>query len=113
HPPADAPPAAPGADAEPVLDEARLLERVGGDAELLRELATMFLEDCPRMMGEIESAVGLRDGDAVSRAAHALKGSIGNFVTWGPFEAAQRLEVLGREGDVSGLGEAWVALRDA
>ena len=110
---ADAPPDAPGTDADFILDADYVLDRVDGDVALLQELVTMFLEDCPRMMAEIEAAVGRGDGGAVSRAAHALKGSIGNFVSGGPFEAAQRLETLGREGDLSDLGEAWIALRNA
>ena len=73
----------------------------------------MFLEDCPRLLGEIERAVERRDPEALSRAAHALKGSIGNFDPGVTFEAAHRLELLGREGDLSGVDDAWVDLRDA
>src|SRR5205823_1268848 len=36
--------------AAPQLDRAGALERVGGDAELLGELADLFRQDCPRLL---------------------------------------------------------------
>ncbi len=96
-----------------ILDADEILERVDGDVALLLELISMFLEDCPRMMADIEAAVGQGDAEAVSRTAHALKGSIGNFASGTPFEAARSLETLGREGDLTNLEETWFALRES
>jgi CheY-like chemotaxis protein/HPt (histidine-containing phosphotransfer) domain-containing protein len=110
---ADASPAAPRPDADRVLAADQILNRVDGDVALLRELVTMFLEDCPRLLEEIQAAVGRKDAEALSRAAHALKGSIGNFDSGVAFSAALHLEMLGREGDLSRVDEAWAALRDA
>ena len=110
---ADAAPAAPVPAADRVLAADRILDHMDGDVALLRELVTMFLEDCPRLLGEIEAAVGRRDAEALVRAAHTLKGSVGNFDSGAAFVAALRLERLAREGDLSGVDEAWATLRDA
>jgi hypothetical protein len=45
----------------------------------LRELARLFLADCPLHLAEIEEAIRPSDALALGRAAHKLKGSIGNF----------------------------------
>ena len=45
-----------------------------------------------------------------SRAAHSLKGSVGSFGAQGAFDAALRLEVMGRGGDFTHAAEACVAL---
>lgn len=81
----------------PVIDLEVALARVGGDQELLRELAGLFLEEAPRMLAEIEKATARRDGKAVESAAHGLKGSAANFGAQATVEAAFRLEQLGRE----------------
>jgi CheY-like chemotaxis protein/HPt (histidine-containing phosphotransfer) domain-containing protein len=105
QPPATAP--------APILDAHRVLDRVEGDTELLRELVAIFLEDCPRQLAEIEEAVGRRDLVALASAAHALKGSIGSFEAGPVFQSAKRLEEIGREGDLGGVDQAWSDLSDA
>jgi hypothetical protein len=40
-----------------------------------------------------------------------LKGSVGNFCAQGAFEAAQRLERMGKSGDLSEVETAWRALQ--
>src|SRR5207237_870500 len=82
------------------VDEAKLLHRVGGDAELLAELIDLFLGECPKLLGEIRSALTAQDGNRLRRAAHALKGSAGNFDASAAYDAAARLEEVGR-------GERW------
>jgi CheY-like chemotaxis protein len=46
-----------------------------GDADLLPELATMFLEDYPPRLQEMRNALALRDGERIMRAAHSFKGA--------------------------------------
>ena len=64
-----------------------------------RELAGMFLEDCPISMSEIRAAMASRDGPALKLAAHTLKGSAGAFQDREAVEAASRMEMVGRDGD--------------
>ena len=76
--------------------------------ELLREIAILFVEDCPRALAEIRDAVARGDAAKLENAAHALKGSVANFGAHSAVEAAFRLEQMGRAGQ---LGEALETLR--
>src|SRR5207237_7364971 len=94
-----------------VLDRAQALGRVGGDADLLKELARMFQTDCPAQLAELRAAVGRGDGPAVQRLAHTLKGEVGVFGAHAAFEEALRLETMARQGDLSQAATAIAALQ--
>ena len=83
------------------FDLAAALQRVEGDVELLAELADMFLEEHGSLCDQISEAIEQCDSEAVTRAAHSLKGSVGNFNARGAFEAALSIETAGRSGDLS------------
>lgn len=74
-----------------------MLERLGGDEDLTRQLVSLFLEEYPRLMAAVRASVGHVNADEVRRAAHALKGSIGNFTDSTPMTTAAELELLGRD----------------
>ena len=93
-------PVPPSGNDGPKLDKAALLDRVGGDTELLGELAVIFKDDCPRLLDEIRDAVSLGDAEKLGRSAHTLKGSVGNFAAEDAFQAALLLEKIGREGEM-------------
>jgi PAS domain S-box-containing protein len=97
---------APGA----VLDETVALARVGDDRELLAEMAELFLHECPQLMNDLQRAVASGDPAIVKSAAHKLKGAVDNFAAPGAFEAARRLETMGRSGDLTGMQETWCTL---
>jgi CheY-like chemotaxis protein/HPt (histidine-containing phosphotransfer) domain-containing protein len=75
-----------------------MLARLGGDESLARELAGLFVSECPRMMSAVRDSVASGDAEAVRKAAHALKGSIANFTEGAAMQAAFLLEQIGREG---------------
>jgi two-component system, sensor histidine kinase and response regulator len=87
-----------------------ILERVGGDLELARELSEIFLQDCPEMMKRIEHSKTEKDAEGLAMAAHALKGSLANFGFESAVAAAKRLEMMGRQGDLTEVEEGWVDL---
>jgi two-component system, sensor histidine kinase and response regulator len=95
------------------LDVAAALGRVGGDEELLKEISEIFLEQCPEALSEVKDAVASINPEALQCAAHSLKGSIGNFGAKAAFDAALRLEMMGRQGDLSGSAEALSDLEQA
>ena len=84
------------------LDEALALSRVGGDFELLQEVVGLFLDDYPRALEKIRSAVAANDASGVEHNAHSLKGSVSTFGAKDVFESALALEKQGRSGNLSG-----------
>ncbi len=95
------------------LDEAVALSRVGGDSELLREVAELFLEDYPNALGKIRTAVVAGDQAGLEQHAHSLKGSISTFGAQAAFDAALALERQGRSGDLNGAEDGLSRLEQA
>ncbi len=77
------------------------LERVGGDLDLLREVAGIFLLDCPRAMGEIRDAISQGDAKRLEREAHSLKGAAASFGADPVVGVALALEMIGRRGQLA------------
>jgi HPt (histidine-containing phosphotransfer) domain-containing protein len=76
----------------------RMVARLGGDEGLVRELVSLFLLECPRMMATVRESVEQGSADVVRRAAHAFKGSAANFTDRGAVATAFELEEAGRNG---------------
>ena len=93
-----------------VIPEADSDDPLAGDPELRQELAVMFLEDCPKLLSEIRAAMTQHDGPALKHAAHTLKGSAGVFKVQPAFDAALRMEHVGRDCDWDHSDEAWKVL---
>ncbi len=90
-----------------VFDEAALLSRVEGDTELLREIVDLFQSECPRLLGDVRNALDRRDAKALENAAHALKGSVGNFCAETAVEIARNLESAARAEDLAGAEQVF------
>lgn len=95
------------------LDREVALARVGGDAELLKEIAVLFLENYEIWLNELREAGAKGDADAVQRTAHGLKGSVANFGAGDAVAAALKLENLGRAHDLTAMPESLAALEAA
>ncbi len=89
-----------------VLDESRLIERVGGDRRALAQIVRVFREDHPRQVARIREAIRAADAGALRAAAHALKGAVSNFAADRATAAALRLQQLGERGELDGAAEA-------
>jgi two-component system, sensor histidine kinase and response regulator len=94
------------------MDEAQILARFDGDVELARELAGMFIEECPKYLNAMLEAVRCGNAKALEHAAHAFKGSVGNFSTTGAHESALSLELLGKSGDLTRASEILKLLQE-
>ena len=86
-------------------DRAAALDRVGGDAVLLAEIAKLFLEEYPTQLAAIRAAVAAGNAPELERAAHSLKGSVANFAAPAVVEAARMLEQIAREARLETAGE--------
>jgi HPt (histidine-containing phosphotransfer) domain-containing protein len=71
-----------------------------GDAELLAELAEMFIDDATSRLGELWEAVGAGDAAGVERVAHTLKGSSGNMGAARMSAICAELQEVGASGDI-------------
>jgi CheY-like chemotaxis protein len=108
EPESEPPPEPPGAA---LFDQATTLRRVDGDQELLQELVGLFGEEYAQMMEAIHSAIRKQDVLRLRQAAHTLKGEVSNFGASGAVEAAQRLEMMGRDGDLTDADAVYTALQ--
>ena len=93
-----------------VFDRAAILDLVGGDRELLREIVALFLETAPNFLQGIRDAAARGDGIALKTAAHALRGAARNFFAPRIEQAAQVLEQMGERHALQGALSACAAL---
>ncbi len=101
------------ADAEPpakLFDSNELLGRVGGDRELLKMLVDLFFESVPGQLADLRKSIGAGNAYLVHRMAHTVKGAVGNFASPPAIEAAQRLEIMGKEGHLEDAAEVFAEL---
>jgi PAS domain S-box-containing protein len=92
------------------VNEAELLERLGGDLDILSELTTIFRDDYPKQLSSARRAIAAEDAEGVKRAGHALKGALANLAANGPCTTAAAIEEIGTSGDLSSAGSALAQL---
>ncbi|MBD3236166.1 MAG: response regulator [Candidatus Eisenbacteria bacterium] len=93
------------------VDWEELLERAGGDRELVSEMAADFREMREALLGEIGSAIDAADYEALAGRAHMLKGVVGNLAAHAAFEAAAALEHAAKQQEGERIPEAFEAAR--
>jgi HPt (histidine-containing phosphotransfer) domain-containing protein len=89
-----------------LLDTDATLRRLGGDRELLRELADVMFDAYPMQLSELRESIERRDRVSMRRTAHTLKGELASFGAHTASEAAWRLESEPGTSDWSEI-EAW------
>jgi two-component system, sensor histidine kinase and response regulator len=77
-----------------MLDWNHLLEVVGGDSDILKEVLDAFLAEAPQQLVAVEKALQAGDAQTLRRAAHTLKSSAGYFGAQPVVEAAYQLELI-------------------
>lgn len=98
----------------PVIDQHTfdgLKQMVGAD--FIGELVTTFLEDGPRMMGELRASLAANDAETFRRAAHSMKTNAATFGATDLAELARALEMLGRGNNLREVGNLLEALEEA
>ena len=89
------------------LDREAVLDRVGGDESLLKEITEIFLAEYPALIADIRDAIDKQDAVKLEHSAHTLKGSVSNFGADAATDAAYQLEVLGRRRSLDQAPEAF------
>jgi two-component system sensor histidine kinase/response regulator len=95
---------------EEIIDLSLVPPVVRSDRARLGELAGLFCNESERLLPEIRAALAAAEAERLRRAAHSLKGAINCFGARAAAEVAQRLELLGRDGDLSGAAALLPAL---
>lgn len=93
-----------------VFDKARFLASLDGNVEAFREIAGLFVGDCPRRLTALHNALASCDWAALESAAHMLKGSAGYIGAANVFAAAEEVETLTRCGNISRIHQACAKL---
>ena len=84
------------------LEREVALARAGGDEELLREIAALFLDDYPHILAELKTSILKGAPGDLEHHAHSLKGSVANFGARDVVAAAFALEQRGRRNELDG-----------
>ena len=98
-----------GGEHEPVVRSA-LLDRLGGDVQLMSELIEIHLSQCPGLLAAARRAFEENNGPELARLTHTLKGSAGNLLALEAAEIAGRLEAFAEQGDFERARETMAAL---
>jgi CheY-like chemotaxis protein len=96
----------------PVFDAGAVLDSLDGDSDLLRDIAVIFLAQCPKHLEKIRAAISKEDPKALESSAHAMKGMAANLLAHAVVEAASKLEEIGRTGSVTGSNNALALLEE-
>ena len=87
------------------LDWSAALLGLAGRADLLETVVAAFVDEGPALLRQISEAVERGDAESLARAAHTMCGSLSYFGVQRPVELADRLQKMGRDGDLGGASD--------
>jgi two-component system, sensor histidine kinase and response regulator len=85
-----------------IMDGTEVMARFGGDGEFLLSSLNLFRERFPDLLRQLRSAVAESDFNKLARAAHSLRGSLGNFGARAAVKTTLRLERMAKSATVDG-----------
>ncbi len=97
-------------EAQPV-DVPGALAQLGDDRELFSEALGVFLENVPRTLDDLQSAISHANAEQLEFVAHGLKGAASNLCAEPTRYVAQQLEHLGRQGKLQGADSIFEELQ--
>ncbi len=95
-----------GVSRDDVLDVDAAARHIGGGRGEVVQMAQLLLEECPKLLQQIDNALAHADTACLQRAAHTLKSAVDVFDANNAFQAAWRLEQLCQCGDFAGAAGA-------
>lgn len=94
------------------LDYDALLDELGGDRKLRRQLLELLIASTTDSAVLIRTAYTARDSSALASSAHKLKSALVAFGARSAANAASRLEDIGRRADLTTASTALERLQD-
>jgi HPt (histidine-containing phosphotransfer) domain-containing protein len=74
-----------------------------GEPDVLGEILSLFLDEVPKKIATLRSAVTSGDAVKVQRTAHSLKGSTGNIGARAMYEVCRQLDDQAKFGELARL----------
>ncbi|MBI9075273.1 MAG: response regulator [Desulfatibacillum sp.] len=97
--------------AAPPLDMEAALEIMGGDQELLEDCLITFMGDVDKSVANISASLEAKDSKALEETAHKYKGTLKYLAAGTAAEIAYRLEIMGRDQEISDTDATLEALK--
>lgn len=94
-----------------VCDLRAALKLLDNDEAFLLQLTELFLDTIPDRLICLKNAIEDLNTELVSDLAHSIKGSVRYFAAESAYAAAERLEIIGRTGDVNAIQTRYRLLR--
>ncbi|HET9956220.1 MAG TPA: PAS domain S-box protein [Polyangiaceae bacterium] len=88
----------------------KLLARLGGDEDLVREIIELSLLDVPRLMANLQQFVWQAESKQVEQTAHQLKGILLNLSAERASQVAAEVEECARANELSATAAKWSQL---
>ncbi len=82
-----------------IFNKDELLNRTGGDKELLEELLNLFVKNFPDQLQALKQALQHNDIEQVTHQAHTIKGASANMGAYALKNAALSMETAGKDND--------------
>jgi two-component system, sensor histidine kinase and response regulator len=98
-------PPVPAAPDKSQFDADDLIERLMGNQALARRVAGAFMDSMPQELLALSNAIANSDADALTLAAHSIKGAAANVGSKAVSDLASQLERLGRAGAMASASE--------
>jgi signal transduction histidine kinase/DNA-binding NarL/FixJ family response regulator len=92
--------------------DAAMLQRVGGNAELLQRVIDIFRKDYPKRLALLRKGLARKDAAVLAAEAHTLKGSVSIFGAETARQLAEELQNMGRAGQLAGAAERLAQLEE-
>jgi HPt (histidine-containing phosphotransfer) domain-containing protein len=99
-------------NSDPAIDEAALLNSVGGDVGFLCELIELFLAACPTLLSQMRQSLAINDFVKLRRAARTLTSSLHYFAFESGQKAVKVLDKAACQHEAAAVAEAFRALEE-
>ena len=77
---------------------------------MLLDIVRLFFDEIPELLSTLHTSIARGDGRAIERTAHSVKGTVSSFGAQAAQDAALKLEMIGRSGDLTHAETAWAVL---